>query len=559
MIRLLGHTIFPLCLVLAIFFALVHLLGPAVRQKTRLLLGRTFWFVVSVSLLLVYGAALAFRMWLPVSMDFVEATVVSTAYLALHGHPVYVGLTDPARYSVMYGPLYYLPYSMCLFLLGATFHSLGIALLFLNVALFVVLWFLFRQIVGRSESLVCVAFIAAALMMKSSMTFMIRGDTLLALSVALAIYACSIRPRGLAVGIFMFAGAVAVDIKVTAVFYLLVPAYIFWRRQNRIATVTAFCGMILLALAPFALPGISLASYLVWLKEAAHHPLSPWAFGLNAFIAILAIVPSSLLLWQMYRTDAMQATRLIRRHRVGVCLLLISVAGSVITGSKVGAGRYHLDPTFIVCAYLAALLWSRLEGMAVQSSSILTYAFVVYAVFLILPAVSEMQDMWWLCVRSRDNALRVNADLASILANHPGKTIEMGYDGNPADGEPVNGLTTYRPLLVMAGNPLTIDVGALLDMQLSGVQIPSSTVEYLRSCRTTIWLIPRGNEPFSLLNGYAKVAPEKFRDRHLFTTQFREAFFTNYEKKESSSFYDLWECRDDGNQPAHTLSPDKNG
>ena len=69
--------------------------------------------------------------------------------------------------------------------------------------------------------------------------------------------------------------------------------------------------------------------------------------------------------------------------------------------------------------------------------------------------------------------------------------------------------------------------------------MPSSTVEYLRGCKTDIWLIPKGSEPFSLLNGYAKVAPGMFRDRHLFTPQFREAFLTTYQKKESSSFYDL--------------------
>ena len=125
---------------------------------------------------------------------------------------------------------------------------------------------------------------------------------------------------------------------------------------------------------------------------------------------------------------------------------------------------YYLNPTFIVFAYVAANLWSSLGGVGRQRAVVLSYAFVVYAVFLVLPAVSELQDMWWPCVSARNNALRVNADIASILVEHQGKTIEMGYNGNPTDGEPVDGLTTYRPLLVMAGNPLTIDVGALLDI-----------------------------------------------------------------------------------------------
>ena len=51
-------------------------------------------------------------------------------------------------------------------------------------------------------------------------------------------------------------------------------------------------------------------------------------------------------------------------------------------------------------------------------------------------------------------AVSVTRDLTEIMRRHPAEKIEMGY------GEQLgktNELTYYRPVLVFAGNPLTLD------------------------------------------------------------------------------------------------------
>jgi len=125
--------------------------------------------------------------------------------------------------------------------------------------------------------------------------------------------------------------------------------------------------------------------------------------------------------------------------------------------------------------------------------------------------------------------------LTNIMHSHPGDRIEMGYSQSYP-------LTLYRATLVFAGNPLTLDATALDDMQLSGLTIPQGTIDYIRACRTRIWLIPKGEAPFVMPNIYADA--RIFPTRNLFENPFRQAFLQQYQRVETSDYFDLWECRD---------------
>jgi hypothetical protein len=165
---------------------------------------------------------------------------------------------------------------------------------------------------------------------------------------------------------------------------------------------------------------------------------------------------------------------------------------------------------------------------------------------MVVPAVDQLHDMWGLCVQRRAYALEVVADIGSILQEHPGQRVEMGYDETPKAGAMVSDLTQFRPNLVFAGNPDSADAVAISDMELSGKAIPQSTVDLVRSCSTQIWLIPRDGGPFTTLNLYAEAAPQRFSDLHMFSPAFRSAFFDTYRKVGSSRFYDLWACSTHG-------------
>lgn len=544
MLRLLIHTIFPLMAVLAIVFGFLQWQFPGLSRRVATWFGGRFWVSLSVTVLVVYTAALGCSLYLPMVIDFIEASVASLSFIALHGRPVYTQLQDVHRTSLLYGPLCYLPYSAALAIFGPGIASLKGAVLFFNLALFAVLWFAFRRVAGRTETLVALAFIAGAQMMLQMTPFLIRGDAALALAVACGFLAAGSRRTALAVGLFALSCAYAIDIKFTAVFYFLLPFYLLWRnRGSRPALITATLvpGLVLL---PFALPSISLINYLAWLHEAAHHPLSLKMFAMNVVAASIMLGAPLLVFARYYSTDREAAMADARQHILPAALFLLSIAGSLLTGSKLGAGRPHLNPTFIVAAYVAAVLWKKCNAPP-PNKEILTFAAVTYTLLLVIPAAAQLRDMWDICVLRRGFAQSASADIDGILRSHPGQRIEMGYD-QAQDGTPVDGLTSLSPQLVFAGEPETINVGAMFDMGLSGLPIPPSTVKYIQTCQTQVWLIPRGNAPFTTLNLYAQEAPRRFADPHLFSPEFRNAFYATYRKTASSRYYDLWTCPSHG-------------
>lgn len=539
-----GHSIVFLILPasggLLVFNFLLHKLRPEAIHRVY---GRPFWLILSVWMLSAYAIALGFSLYFPATLDFVESTVASISYFGAHGQPLYVGLLDPDRYSLLYGPLCYIPYSIAIKVLGANLGSLKSALFLLTASTFITLCFLFRTLLTKTETLVALAIVAGAFMMKSDSMFMVRGDITLALSITVALLATSLRRTWVAVFLFSVGAACAVDIKVTAVFYLLVPAYLIWRKSRLPALFACIALSALLALIPFVIPNISLRSYMTWLYEASRHPLGLGSFVMNLYTAALVLTLPLLMLWRFHLSDPARSRRYIQDHRGLLICFVISVCGTLWSGSKLGAGRYHFNPTFIVSTFLSALLWKQPTEVPARVSGILTQWFAVVALFFILPASSEILGMRNLCYERRPFAENVNADLESILRDHPKQTIEMGYNENLRNGEPVSGLTSFRTKLVFAGNPLTIDPSALFDMQLSGIQIPQTTVAIIRSCKVKIWLFPRDGTPFTTLNPYALVAPSRFPDRHLFPMDFQNAFRAHYHKTGQSRFYDLWTCQ----------------
>ena len=532
---------------LAVLLPLAVVLGFGVwllrRSGADAWLGRTLpgdvWVGLAWALLLLYLASVVMVASFPVAVDAVEVTVASTSALLLRGLPLYTGLADPARYSLLYGPMCTLPLTAGLALLGGGLGALKATAVVFNVALLGVLWLVFRRVVSAPAALVATGATAAALMMKTMAVFLIRGDAPLALAVALALLATSLRRRWAALGVFALGAAWAVDIKFTAAFYLLLPLYLLARRQGWKVAAGALALGAGLALLPFSLPQVSLGNYLLWLHEAAHHPLGLRLFAMNVAEDLLLLAPVVLLLLAWFGAAPAEARQFLREHRVPAALLLLGLAGTTVVGSKIGAGRSHLDPDAALLFYAAAQVWRRMR-IAMFTPG-LRAGFAIYALFLVVPAVSQAWDLWGICVRRHAWAVAVNKDLTAVLARYGGRRIEMAYDfsGGPL---PVDDLTSFKTRLVLAGQPMTVDAGALFDMGLSGLPVPAATVAYIRACGTPVWLVPRGTAPFGIYNTYFYDVPGRFPDPLLFGAEFREAFFSRYRLVGSSRFFDVWGC-----------------
>jgi len=528
---LLLHAILPAALALALLLYLLRRLAPSLVQNLP-----TLWLPLALVLLLTYTAALACTLYLPIAIDPIEVTVTGISALWLHHQPIYTTLDAPARYSLLYGPLCYLPFAAALKLFGATMATLKLTIVACNALLFIALWLALRHHLRPDEALIALAFAAATLLMKAMSTLQVRGDAPLAAAVALALLAITLHRRVPAAILFALAAALAVDIKFTAAFSLLVPLYLLYKRHGPVTTSISLTLAAILAAAPFALPNISLPNYLAWIHQASHHPLGLKLFAMNVIACLILLTPLALLSTTL---DAPFQT--LRRHWPLAALFALTLAGSALTGSKIGAGRSHLNGAFLVATYLAALLWSH-RSRTKSIPQLLPASAAVYSLFLLLPSLSQLNDLRSICLARRAWAISVAGDVDYILRSHPHQAIEIAYNQVPTLDEPIDPLTAFRTTLVLAGNPFTADAGALSDMGLSGLSVPASTTAYLRSCGTQIWLVPAGGEPFSATNLYVPDIPHRFPDPHLFPQPLRNAFAATYTHTSSTQYFDLYTC-----------------
>lgn len=473
------------------------------------------------------------------AIDHIEVSVGEVAYLGMHGNPVYTSLDDARRYSLLYGPTCYLPFEAGIALFGASIRSLKIAVVLLNFILFVYLWVAFRRFCSGWRVLVPLGFIAGGMTLDKMSPFLIRGDVTLAASVSLAILALSIKRREIALALFALGCASALDVKITAAFYLVIPFYLLARQRGFALASLATLITAVLTAAPFVLRQFSLGFYLAWLGEAAHHPLIAHLFLVNAATALIMLAPPLLILGSAYLQDRKEVVQLVRHNRVFIALFGMSLLSTIVAGSKLGAGPTHLNPWFITIAYIAVKLWHRLPAIQL---SFLRRGLAICALVMIIPCASEASELFIRAQNERARAQNANLDLRGILQKYRGKSVGMSYQ-LPAASEDTQWLNSLSLQLVLAGNPLLVDEGALDDMQLSGITIPQSTVDEVTGCLIPVWLAVKEHTPFEVKNIYFAAEPARFSSGLLFDPSFRRAFSDNYQKTASSKFYDVWECK----------------
>ena len=100
--------------------------------------------------------------------------------------------------------------------------------------------------------------------------------------------------------------------------------------------------------------------------------------------------------------------------------------------------------------------------------------------------------------------------------------------------------TYVRPAIVFRTNRYPIDAPAVQEYEMSGLPMPTATIDALRRCETEFWLIPRGATPFS--------GPNKYPSTHLanlFPEPFTRAFFETYthDRAHDTRYFDVWRCR----------------
>jgi hypothetical protein len=489
--------------------------------------GRLMLVTAAAGILTVHVLTVGWYLLLPGFADDLEPLVSSTSWLVEQGHPMYHAFAAPERYSVLYGPMSYLTNGLIMKLFGPSLVTakLGSALAALLGLCF--LYLAYRRLGRPHVALVLTALAALLYGLGGPISYMVRPDALLIAAVSFGLL-CALRSRpplgviGLAVAI-----GFAANLKVHAGLFFL-PILVLcahWGRRNLLLVLG---GALAVFLMPFVFhPQISARNYVVWLLEATRHGLDIRTFAVNLHLGLFLGLPLMLLL------PGNKEITGDREQKAFLLSLVISALGMAILASKPGAGLKHMLPLVPLILYGCARLMIRLRStreawMPALSPQRLGAGLGLVLVILITGSVTQYRFLR-VCQLQNLHGQEISRDIDRILDSYPDCTIGMAYGGE-------NGayrLTSYRPLLVFAGNPVLLDAIAVMEERFSGRSLPPPTYEALATGQIAIWLVPRSREPFHKRNWYPG-------HEEIFPEELRRVFRRFYHLRDRSRYFDLW-------------------
>jgi hypothetical protein len=518
---------------------LVRLKAPATFDRiAELVESRRFWFPSALVVLAAYAVLVIVNAAYPGYLDHVEPTIASVSWLVLKGQPPYHAFDSAARYTLLYGPASYLTFATALWLFGGATLSLKIMVLLLNVVMVFFLWRTYRTLLNARASLLVTMLVLLFIYVPRPNHYLlqVRADVLIMSAMALGLFGAARRtglagPAALAV-----ATAFIVDAKASGLVYVVPLFAILWQNRGwRIPVLVGLCGACL-ALLPFLLPNVSALAYLHWLGRAAKHPSSFVDLLSTLRTVPLLFAPLLLILGPTPWRDT-KFVAWLREDRLVLAILALCFASGMFASRRIGAGSHHILPFVPVLGYEYIRLFNAVGGLGMAKrwywqSRALCASLALVVVIRVGGGLLEFGASWgaWRATEAMRDEVR------SVLNSHPGTPVEMGY------GSIVDERAYFRPELVFATNHLLVDEVALSDMSLDGIPMPSETVHYLGTC--AVWLIPRGQEPFSLPNTFAQYYPDLVGKEPLFSQAFRDEFRRDYRKVQSTHSFDLWACRE---------------
>lgn len=520
--------------------AAVFLLGTAGRIfRARLPLGsngvgaamrsleRVVHVGVALAVPLVILEALYYVVW-PGYIDHTEPYIVSVAWAGGDGMGIYPDSQSPLRSAVPYGPLLYQISGFFLRTLGPSIIASKLAG---GIALALTMGFLVTalrwQLGSFMRALLYAGIPAIAFILFAPFPFSARADSLILTGVSATLVLSLLRPSGFtAVLLGAVLGCLA-NLKLHAPIYALPALGYFLGRTpvlRRDLVLIAIAAAVSFAI-PFLSDAVSISNYVVALRVQARMGLGFGDFLHNLTFAAAIAAP---LAWALASAEA----PLSRALKSAILGFAAGLAFVTIVAAKPGAGAPHLLPEVVNLVFLLASLTAREPPKRAPSPhATLRACLTLAATLVVLPEAIQVER--WVAMQLSDfrRARQEVTEVESILRQHPGESIAMGYGG-----EATYPLSHLGVLLAFHGIQPRLVAAALMDFRAAGEPVLSaSTYDDLAHCNPRIWLIPHGDEPFSLHSFYDH--------RLLFPQEFRQSFAAHYGPEENEGYFDLWICR----------------
>ncbi|MBP2642695.1 MAG: hypothetical protein H6Q67_582 [Firmicutes bacterium] len=460
-----------------------------------------------------------------------EVTIASVAWLLYDGHPLYTTIDATERYSIQHGPMSYLLIGGVMRLLGPSFQTIKLPSVIALVIILFVSWYWFSRLLDKKTSIWLLG-LEAWLFLKYYYLYLARDDVFMVLCTLTAMYFATAGKNKIIsiLGMAIMLG-ILVNFKIHGILYALPILALVIQRYSTKEMLMVLGGLVCVGLLPFLLPNISLVNYILWLRLSVSHGISlKILLGNLSMVVFLCLIPLSI--GWYYRCDL---RAIFHQNKLFLLSLGISVLLVAIIGGKCGSGSYHLAPFIPIILYLLIcfILYIRQSSVNIplwSEQKVLTSASLLLAILFIVISVNAIHGQGRIIryiTHNRINQAMLH-DMRAIESKYQGNSMMIGYGD----------LTSYRyydeliPLLVFDGNPYLLDVSALNDMNASGVPIPAATIHELAKGTVKLWLIPAGNIPFSLADGY--------RGSPLFDETFRQTFLAHYVVIEHTKYFDVW-------------------
>lgn len=484
---------------------------------------------VGLTILLVFAAIGGWYLVLDGFAGEVEPVVSSLSWLVQNGEPLYHDIDSPQRYSVLYGPSVFLTNGLFLDILGPSLMAAKMASI---LGVFGSLLFLYAALSrpGRSWIPILMTSLAALYLWSQGFAaYLVRPDALLLFAIGLALFTGVRSGRTLALISFAVMFGFAVNLKVHAAVYFIPLVTILAGRFGWRSVSAAGLGSLVVIAAPFVLhPQVSAANYISWLLNAMDQGL-----GNNSLFDTLQFTAYLLLPLAVILFASPRAAVLIRKHSLCLWSLVPAFLLTLVLAEKPGAGLVHLLPLIPTTLYLVGLILHDMVDDPTTVPSVnssarqAALAAMVLTVFLAgtVNAYRAVRLVDW----QIDQAPNLSADVKGILDQFPELSIGMACGGENTSFRN----TWLRPLLVFANQPLLVEPVSVMDCRLTGMEMPPETYKALEEGLVKLWLVPRGQTPFSKRNWYEPHGP-------LFSARFIKHFESLYTRSGHSRYFDFW-------------------
>lgn len=470
--------------------------------------------------MLVALAYCSTALWYTGSLNYFDpaepsVTAVAAAFSA--GQPLYPPLNAAERYAHVWGPALFLTHAAAMAFAGASIaasKAVGASAALLSLG---TLFFVFRRYADASVAIVACGLCALVYLGFSNVTFWSRADPLLLLAVAVGLVGATQRRSTPAAVILGIAIGIAVNLKITGVFYL-VPLFVVLHSSHGTRATAGAAGLtVALAIAPFLIPAVSFPNYVEYLQLSAKDGVVFQKVRQNLLWAAMLNAPLAVVWWRSRGHS--QASPLSRATPA----LWVSMGIVALLGAKPGGGAFHLLPFVPVLAFACLT-----AAPSVERSRMSAWIAVLAVIMLVIAVQSQTAFIRTTAARQLG---RVIQDLRRFADAEPGQRIAVGYAGTA--------YASYaRPEIVFRTGEYWLDAQAVQEHRRAGLDLPAATLSRLEACAVEIWLVPRHGEAFRVPNAYFPDGPSE-----VFPAEFLEVFLRRYGRTGATEFFDIWRCR----------------